>query len=230
MSVVAVVVAGGSGVRMGGSVRKQYLLLGGMPLMGHCLRTLDESSEVESMVLVVPEEDMEDIQVRILPKFGLKKKLVLAKGGASRQASVFSGLASVDPKASYILVHDAVRPFLEPHHIRDGLDAAKKYGAASLSTEIVDTLRSKFPHSGSAGPDRDSLLAVQTPQIFRSDLLRRAHEHSLATGCMETDDAGLVAALGYPVVYIQGSRTNLKVTSPEDRILAEALYRVIQGN
>ncbi|WP_179953405.1 2-C-methyl-D-erythritol 4-phosphate cytidylyltransferase [Desulfobotulus mexicanus] len=224
----AVVVAGGSGIRMGAGTRKQYLALGGIPLMGHSLRMLDQNPEVESIVLVVPSEDMVYVRDCILPDLKLRRVPSLAAGGTTRQASVYSGLNSVDASAGFILVHDAVRPFLEYRHISETLDVARNHGAATLVIDVVDTLRRQLPGGNVLMVDRQGLFAVQTPQVFRSDILRRAHETALARGLEGTDDAGLVTAMGHSVVFVRGSRINLKVTSPEDLILAEALLGIIR--
>ncbi|TWI68934.1 2-C-methyl-D-erythritol 4-phosphate cytidylyltransferase/2-C-methyl-D-erythritol 4-phosphate cytidylyltransferase/2-C-methyl-D-erythritol 2,4-cyclodiphosphate synthase [Desulfobotulus alkaliphilus] len=224
----AVVVAGGSGIRMDADRRKQYLSLGGIPLMGHSLRTLDQSPEVESIVLVVPPEDRGYVRDHILPDLKLRREPLLAAGGVTRQASVYSGLAGVDTSVEFILVHDAVRPFLELRQISDTLDAARNHGAATLVIEVVDTLRRQLPSGDVEMMDRQGVFAVQTPQIFRSDILRKAHETALDRGWAGTDDAGLVAAMGHAVVFVPGSRTNLKVTSPEDLILAEALLGIFR--
>lgn len=224
-SLVAIVVAGGKGMRMGGDLRKQYLPLGGIPMMGHSLSTLDASPEVKSLVLVAPAEDLSMIHEQLLPIFNLTKSIRLASGGKSRQASVFSGLAQIDADVEYILVHDAVRPFIKMSHIRDTFMAAKVHGAATLAVDMVDTLRLKLPCGGSEALARENVVAIQTPQVFRSDLLREAHEMALSKGWEGTDDAGLVAAMGYDIAFVAGSSRNMKVTRPEDYRLAEMFLR-----
>lgn len=224
--VVAVIVAGGSGTRMGGDVRKQYLELGGIPLMGHALKAFDGALCIDSLILVVPESDMAVVSDTILPQCFVSKPLCLVKGGLTRQASVANGLARVPEGASHVVVHDAVRPFVEPAQICAVVDAAVETGAATLTLDVVDTLREVTPDGMTRPVNRDRIVAIQTPQAFSLPVLQKAHENALHLQVTGTDDAGLVSLLKQPVAFVPGKRTNLKVTTPEDLLLAEALISV----
>lgn len=222
MSLTAIIVAGGSGTRMGKGTKKQYLPLAGLPVMGHSLRLFDRVPEVASLVLVLPKEDLESVEKEIVPKLDLQKKLLLVPGGASRQESVYCGIGALAPETSLVLVHDAVRPFVRQDQIAQLVDAAKKSGAASLAVPVVDTLRRQISNNQSEALSREKVFAMQTPQAFRADLLKKAHERALALGISGTDDAGLVADMGHPLVLVEGSRTNIKITEKEDLLFAEA--------
>lgn len=227
MSLFAIIVAGGSGTRMGKSLKKQYLPVAGLPLMGHALQVLDRAQEVDSLILSVPNEDMHFIEKEILTRLSLKKEIRLVAGGKTRQESVVSGLRALDSSASYVLVHDAVRPFLNQDQITRLVLAAKSHGAASLALPVTDTLRRKIGDGKSEALSRENVFSMQTPQVFRADLLIRAHERASALGILGTDDAGLVADMGEPLVLVEGSRMNIKITEPDDLVCAEALWKIL---
>lgn len=218
----AIIVAGGSGVRMGEGVKKQYLSLAGIPLMGHSLKLLDNVSDVAGLVLVAPKEDLVFVEREILSQLGLQKSLILVPGGKSRQESVYCGIQALDPEATFVLVHDAVRPFLTEGQVERAFEAAQIHGASSLAIPVTDTLRREI-NGKSEAISRENVFTMQTPQVFRRDLLERAHERALALGISGTDDAGLVADMEEAVFLVKGSKTNIKITEKDDLVLAEAI-------
>lgn len=227
----AIIVAGGKGVRMNAGVRKQYLLLAGRPILGHTLLAFDRCKEIDQIILVIPEDDFGFCRQTILPPLQLQKKVKLVGGGAERQESVCNGLAAIDVVSrdaadSLVLIHDAVRPFVRCELIRTCLSGAEKFGACIPGIPAMDTLKrvnsTDFIEKTVA---RDGIWLAQTPQAFKYGLIKRAHEDAVRRGVIGTDDASLVEDLGEKVAVISGSRLNIKITNPEDLLLADAIYR-----
>lgn len=210
-----VVVAGGSGVRFGG--RKQYAELLGRPLLTWAIEAA--RSVADGVVVVLPADDLQ-----APPAVGSPWPVVdaVVAGGATRSASVRAGLAAVAAEAAVVVVHDAVRPLASPRlfrrvvgHLADHAEVA----AVVPTVPVVDTLKAVDGQAVVATVDRQRLAAVQTPQAFRADVLRRAHQH----GADATDDAALVELVGGTVHVVEGERSNVKVTTPEDVVVAAAL-------
>lgn len=207
----AIVVAGGSGTRFGDSTPKQFLDLGGLRVIDWALAAA--GAACDGVVAVVPAAYV---------GVTLPSGVVAVAGGASRSESVRAGLAAVPAEADVLVVHDAARPLAEPALFERVITAVRAGGAdgAVPGLPVADTVKLVDP-SGRVveTPDREALRAVQTPQAFRADVLRRAH----AGGGEATDDAALVEAAGGVVVVVEGHAGNLKVTGPEDLVRAEML-------
>ena len=227
--IYAVIVAGGKGLRMESAVRKQYLDLVGRPVLVHTLNRFHDYPGISAIVLVVPEQDLGFCRDQILTPHGLDQKVILVKGGAERQASVRNGLSRVEalarfPDTALVLIHDGVRPFVDTPMIQSCVKAAQKHGAAIPVVPVKDTLVKSDPEGFTRGNvDRNALFQVQTPQCFDLDLVVRAHDHALETGFVGTDDASLVAHLGHRVFMTQGSAKNIKITTRDDLVLANAM-------
>lgn len=225
---VALIVAGGKGLRMNMDVRKQYLDLHGRPLLLHTLRVFDHCCDIDSIVLVVPPQDMDYCRKSLMESSGLSKAVVITGGGDERQQSVYNGLCAMNVSPEKIVViHDGVRPFVGNDMISECINAARHSGASILAVPVSDTIKMD---SGDGTikktVDRSLLWAAQTPQAFRYDWIRDAHEKALADGFCATDDASLVERLGYPVKLVMGSRKNIKITTPEDLAIALALMDI----
>lgn len=226
----AVIVAAGSGRRMGGDRKKQYLLLSGRPILAHTLEAFDRAPAVERVVLVVPAADLEEVRSGVLPLFGGHTPVELVAGGERRQDSVRNGLAALGPETGIVLIHDGVRPFVSAKNIEDCVSAAKEHGAAVLAVPASDTLKAV----GEDGVvrktlDRSRVWLAQTPQAFELELIRKAHSKALAEGLSVTDDAALAEHLGIGVRVVPGSRANIKITTPEDLDMARAILAVQTG-
>lgn len=220
MSVAAVVAAAGRGVRLGGEQPKAFRQLGGAPLLVHAVRALRASRYVDQVVVAAP--------VELLPEVGvlLGPAVVAVAGGINRQDSVAAALAAIPAATAVVLVHDAARP-LVPVAVIDAVAAAVLAGAPAVIPvlPVVDTLKRVHPNGEVAGTvSREELRAVQTPQGFRRDVLERAHAAADPT-LPATDDAGLVELLGIPVSTVPGSAEALKITTPFDLLVAEAILR-----
>jgi len=217
--VAAVVPAAGRSERMGGK-DKLLLPLGGKPLLAWCVDTLELSEAVDTIVIAVSPEKMRAYG-RLLSERGWSKT-ILCQGGARRQDSVALGLSRVSD-ADIVIVHDGDRPFLTRHMIEEGVSLAEREGAAVAAIPVTDTVKETGPDEIVRRTlDRSVLRAIQTPQVFRRDLLVRAY--AMVSDDV-TDDAALVELLGYPVRLYEGARDNLKVTTPEDLVIARAIER-----
>lgn len=228
--IVAVVPAGGTGKRMGAGTPKQFLMLDGVPMMLHALRALERAPSVTEVVLVVPKDERDRALAEVVERYGLKKVLKVVPGGATRQESVHHGLNEVDEEAEIVVVHDAVRPFITADLIERSIEAARKHGGAIVAVPMKDTPKQ-------AGPDgliqktldRAGLWLAQTPQTFRRALVVEAYRKAALAHVHATDDAALAERLGHAVAIVEGSWENIKITTPEDMILAEAILAARKG-
>ena len=220
MSVCAVVPAGGTGTRMGGTVPKQFLELNGKPILYYTLKTLQDCGIISELILVVPEKEYENACTDWLGKPEIVTKVVV--GGEKRQDSVYNGFCELSPQTEIVLVHDGVRPFLSHQMIQESVDAAREYGAAITAIPVNDTIK-KVEDSGlvSKTVDRDGLWRVQTPQVFRYELLEEAFKKANSEKFYGTDEGTLIEHLGKPVKVVEGSEQNIKITRPEDLRLSE---------
>jgi len=222
--VAAVVVAGGVGKRLGGRVRKSFVLLAGKPMLYWSLKALEATREVKAVVVAIHPNDLSRAK-RAIRAWKFKKVFRVVAGGASRRESVYQGLKALPPQVQWVAIHDGARPLVTPEVIRTTLRTARKARAAVAAVPVVPTVKEVSQRTITKTLNRDRLWAVQTPQVFRHDLIRRAHENKRTRKLQATDDAALVEALGHPVQVAVGSHRNLKVTTPEDLVCAEALMR-----
>ena len=230
MSVCAVVPAGGTGTRMGGTVPKQFLELNGKPILYYTLKTLQDCGIISELILVVPEKEYDNACTDWLGKPEIVTKVVV--GGKKRQDSVYNGFCELSPQTEIVLVHDGVRPFLSHQMIQESVDAAREYGAAITAIPVNDTIK-KVDDSGlvSKTVDREGLWRVQTPQVFRYELLQEAFKKANSEKFYGTDEGTLIEHLGKPVKVVEGSEQNIKITRPEDLRLSEIfISRVFPGN
>ena len=223
--VSAIIVAAGKGVRMKGTMRKQYLDLSGRPVLAHSIMAFDLCSLVEEIFLVVPEEDVEYCQKKILSLLDLKTCINLVPGGAKRQDSVYNGLQAIKKNTETVVIHDGVRPFIHPEDLKACILGSKKYGACILATAAIDTLKrvGESDFILTTLP-RENIWLAQTPQAFQYDLIIKAHETARRYGYIGTDDASLVEKLEEDVKIINGSRFNIKITKKEDLDIAKAMF------
>ncbi|WOP17311.1 2-C-methyl-D-erythritol 4-phosphate cytidylyltransferase [Raineyella sp. LH-20] len=224
--VVAVVVAAGSGVRLGEGVPKALRTVGGRALVAHAVDALAAGGVAR--VVVVGRRELADAFAAALADVALPWTLV--EGGVERQDSVAHGLAEaarVEPSARHVLVHDAARPFVPGAVVSSVVDALRGGASAVIpAIPVIDTIRVADPRPGEATVvDRSRLRAVQTPQGFDLATLVRAHDHVRSAGVAVTDDAMACEAIGVQVALVEGSRDSLKVTEPFDLLVAEAVWR-----
>ena len=219
-NVGVVIVAAGRSSRMGG-IDKTFAPLLGRPLIAHTLDHFESSSLVDQIVLVLAEDALERGR-QLVQDHGLSKVAHVCAGGQRRQDSVRNGLELLAP-CDWVMVHDGARPCLDEAMLKRGLDAAAEYGSAVAGVPVKDTIkRVSDGQMVAETPDRSLLWAAQSPQIFRYDILLEAHRT-----CTEdvTDDAAMVESLGHPVKMFLGAVQNIKVTTADDLVIAEAFLK-----
>jgi len=223
--VTAIIVAAGKGTRMQDAQRKQYLSLAGLPILTRTLVVFDKCERVEQIFLVIPQDDLNFCQKNILKPAGLTGKIRLVPGGEQRQDSVFNGLKAVDPGCSIVVIHDGVRPFVQNDQLIACIEGARESGACIMGVPAYETLKQVNASDHIIQTlKRDEVWLAQTPQAFRYDLIRKAHDRACVEGYLATDDASLVERLGGTVKIITGSRNNIKITTREDFEMARLLY------
>jgi len=220
-----IIVAGGKGLRMGGDLPKQFVPICGKPLLMHTLETFYRWDPGISQVLVIPEAH-EAYWKMLYRELGCQIPHKIAYGGATRYHSVKNGLAMIGD-SELIAVHDGVRPFVAHEVITACFDAAATSGAAIPVVSMIDSVR-EISGSGSRPFDRERLCIVQTPQVFRADILRKAYEHPYNEKF--TDDASLVESVGHTISLVEGNRENIKITTPMDLKYAEWLCGLYINN
>jgi len=221
--VAVVIPAGGVGTRLGRRTPKQFLTLAGAPILLVTARHFARHQRVAHIVVPAPASHLEQTRRLLARLRGARVAVVV--GGASRQESVGNALAEVPAGIDLVLVHDAVRPFITTGLIDAVLGAAAATGAAICALPIAETVKRVSGGVVTATLDRSELVAVQTPQAFRTDLLREAHEKARRDGITGTDDATLVERLGHIVRVVAGLAENVKITTPADLRRARARVR-----
>lgn len=217
----AVIVAAGSARRMGG-IDKILAPLGNVPILLHALAPFQASGLVDEIVIVTREDLMVPVG-NLCSQKGMTKVRRLVKGGEDRTDSVLAGIGETDPKADLIAIHDGARPFLTETVLEETIAKARERGAAAPALPLKDTVKRVRDGMAEETLDRDTLAAVQTPQIFEAGLIKGALHKARQDGAVLTDDCGAVERLGFPVCLTQGSEENIKITTPSDLILGELI-------
>ena len=221
----AIVLAAGSGKRMEQEVPKQYMQMAGAPLMVHCLRAFQES-KVTQIVLVVAPGDVEKCRKEIIEKYRINKCVAIVEGGEERYNSVYAGLQAIND--GYVLIHDCARAFITVDIIHRCMSAVALYESCVVGMPTKDTVKITDKRRKVLDtPDRSSVWIVQTPQCFEYNLIRGAYDKVIDSADKNiTDDAMIVEmATEHDVHMIEGSYLNIKVTTPEDVALGEAILR-----
>ena len=221
----AVIVAGGTGERFGDPRGKQFVELCGLPLMCWSIVAFDRAPSVAGIVVVCSPDRAAEVEKDVLSRLSLQKPVTLAPSGATRQASVLSGLGAVPRDREFVAVHDAARPLVETEMIERAIEAVRRDPAlagAILATRSIDTLKLVEGTTIVATPDRSFYWAAQTPQVFRRRVLLAAHKAAARDEYQGTDDSSLVERMGGRVCCVECSRDNIKITVPEDLAIAEA--------
>lgn len=224
--VMAVVPAAGSGSRVGNLRPKQFLRVGGAPLLVRTLLVLARVPEIGGIVVAVPPKNVLATR-RLLRLHRVPRVAAVVAGGRERQESVWLALQVVPAGTDLLVVHDAVRPFITPSLVRAVIAAARRDGAATCGLPVSETMKRVRDGVVEATVEREGVWLVQTPQAFRRDLLWEAHEKAKRDGFLGTDDAALVERVGFPVRMLAGLPDNLKITTRED--LARARAFVTRG-
>ena len=228
MAAAGIVLAGGKGSRMQSDVPKQYMELLGKPLLYYALKAF-EDSDVERVVLVTAEGDEEYCRKELVERFGFTKVTAIVAGGAERYASVWNGLQCLrEQEPDYVLIHDGARPLVTAELINRMLTETKQYDACVAGMPVKDTIQMTDERGTiTLTPKRDSLWTAQTPQSFEFSLVYDAYEKLMREQEVNVTDDAMVVGLYHdiPIQMVRGSYTNMKVTTPEDLVLAEAFLR-----
>ena len=227
MKIAAIVPAAGRGSRMDHRLPKQYLPLGGTPIIARTLMALESFPAIDEILVVVRGEEKEYFHREIVRKYNLSRVSRIIAGGERRQDSVYNGLESTGEDTAFVAIHDGVRPFITEDIFMETIAQATLHKAAVVAVPVSDTIKVAKRHgfTGTTLP-RDRLWAVQTPQVFERGLILEAHRRARKENFMGTDDASLVERMGCPVKVVEGAPENIKITTPGDLIIAEAILGV----
>ena len=218
----AIVLAGGRGKRMNYHKSKQFIEIKGKPVLVYTREKFIYNKSIDEVILVLPEDEGDYCKKEVLQKYSLKVDRIVI-GGKERQDSVFNALEAME-KANIVLIHDGARPFISEKIIEEGIKYANIYGAAAPGVTPKDTIKIKNEDNISVDtPDRNTLVAVQTPQCFKYDEIYQCHRKIKEENAIVTDDTSVVERYGHKVYLYEGDYTNIKITTPEDLILAERL-------
>ena len=222
---VAIVLAGGEGVRMDADIPKQFIRLAGKPVIIHTLKRFEESPFISDIVVVCHKGHIDTLS-RMIENNGICKISGIFSGGKKRQESSYIGVKNCPGDTEFVLIHDAVRPFITSQMIEDTLSAAKEVGAAGVAIDIDDTIIVQKNDFIKEIPVRDDLKRIQTPQGFRYQTIIQAHQWALDNGITgSTDDCGLVLAMGGDVKIVEGAACNIKLTDRTDLLIAEQFIK-----
>ena len=236
MKTVAIVLAAGSGKRMGTKVKKQYLALNDKPVLYYALKAFEDSF-IDEIILVTSSDDIPYVQENVVDKFHFSKIKKIVEGGKERYNSVYNGIMAIDrcdveSDSTYIFIHDGARPMINQDILARGLKAVVEYDACVIGMPSKDTVKIASEDGFvSETPNRSLVWNIQTPQIFKLNLISEAYEYVVgheeefkAQGVNITDDAMVLEAYSHhPVKLVEGSYENIKVTTPEDMRILESL-------
>ncbi|HET7153098.1 MAG TPA: 2-C-methyl-D-erythritol 4-phosphate cytidylyltransferase [Candidatus Kapabacteria bacterium] len=220
---VALIPAAGVGKRIGGEIPKQFLALHDKPILALTLEKFQASSAIQEIIVAAPEEFHANVR-EIAAKHSIAKLTQVVIGGEQRQHSVWNALKAAPKDAEIVIVHDAVRPLVSASDIQKVVDSAKKHGAAILAVRVKDTIKLSDEQEFVLNTlDREYLWSVQTPQAFKRDILFGAMQQAMEEHFTGTDEASVVENYGVDVKIIEGSYTNIKITTKEDLVFAGAI-------
>ncbi len=221
MKVGAIIAAAGFGRRMKADRPKQLLALNGIPIIIHTIRKFDISRVIDYIIVTAPRESVIEVS-ELVKSAEFQKPVIVVEGGERRQDSVASGLNHLQPGTDIVAVHDGVRPFVSTDDIENAVRQAERTGAAVLAVPIVDTVKQVEKDVIDSTLTREHLVLAQTPQVFRTEILKQAFDRATKDEYYGTDESSLVERLGHPVAIVRGSERNIKITRPSDLSLARA--------
>lgn len=231
MRTLAIILAGGAGKRMGAATNKQFLLIDNKPIIVHTLQIFEECRAIDGIYLVVNQKDLPMIQEEILETYHFNKILKLVIGGRLRQDSVRNGLEAIENPCDIVIIHDGARPFVSPSFIDKGIFLMEMFDAVIPALPVKDTIKIVSKEGFVQKTlERDSLWHVQTPQTFKYDLIAKAYREGAAKKLYGYDDATFLEHMGKKVKVIEGSPYNIKITTPEDLIIARGMLSQLKGN
>jgi 2-C-methyl-D-erythritol 4-phosphate cytidylyltransferase len=230
MRTIAIILAGGTGKRMGTSINKQFLILDNKPIIVHTLQVFDECRQIDGVYLVVNQKDLLIMQEEILETYKFNKIMKLVIGGRLRQDSVRNGLEAIEHPCDNVIIHDGARPFISPSFIEKGIFLMEMYDAIIPALPVKDTIKVVSKEGFVVKTlERDSLWNVQTPQTFKYDIIMKAYREGMTKKLYGYDDATFLENIGKKVKVIEGSPFNIKITTPEDLTIARGILSQMKG-
>ncbi|MTI19851.1 2-C-methyl-D-erythritol 4-phosphate cytidylyltransferase [Fulvivirga sp. RKSG066] len=217
----AIIVAGGKGTRMQSETPKQFMLLNELPVLLHTINAFFSYSKKIKVILVLPKSDITTWQ-SICEKYGFDKEVIVAEGGATRFQSVRNGLDKIKDEKGLVAIHDGVRPLINANTIGASYRIAAVHNSAVAAVRLKESLRQTDQDTTKA-VDRSNYRLIQTPQTFKVDLIKRAY--SIEETPDLTDDASVAEKAGHKISLFEGSYANIKITTPEDMVIADALLK-----
>ena len=222
-----IIVAGGKGKRMGADKNKVFLKLLDKEIIAHTASVFDDMDETDEIIIVTGRDDIEECE-SVIKKNNIKKVSKIVEGGAERQNSVYNGILA--SKGDILVIHDAARCLVSACDVKSAIEDCRKFGAAALGVTAKDTLKSVDENGFiKATLDREQTYHIQTPQIFKRELIIKAHENAVNNSVLATDDCALVEAMGEMVKITKGSYDNIKITTPEDLVVGERILKERRG-
>jgi len=219
-----IIPAAGFGERMGATIGKQFLMVNDKPILVHTLERFERSTDIQEIVLATQRSSFPIIE-EIRQKYSLSKLQSPVEGGQRRQDSIANALKQIDARAEIIVVHDAVRPFVHLKEISQSIETARFFGASIVAVRAKDTMKlASTDGRVERTLNRSSLWSVQTPQTFQRKILVDAYEFAEKHNIVATDDSFLVEQIGISPIIVEGSYENIKITTPDDLLLAELLF------
>lgn len=220
--VAVIVVAAGMGKRMGGDRPKQFLEIGGKPILRLTLERFQDADGVDQIYVVTNPRLVDDLSPVIKDEWGIGKLMTVVAGGTERHDSVWAGLQALEEAVRIVMIHDGVRPFVSRRIIAESINAARQVGAVIVGVTPKDTVKQISDRHVAATLDRAVLLLTQTPQTFQKHIVVNAYQKAFSQNDFSTDDAALVEKLGQSVLVVQGDHMNIKITTPDDLAIANA--------
>ncbi|CEK39892.1 2-C-methyl-D-erythritol 4-phosphate cytidylyltransferase [Paraclostridium sordellii] len=220
-----IIVAAGTGSRMKKDINKQFIKLDNKEIIAYTIDKFYINNEIDDIVVVIKKDEEDYFKENILEKYNFKN-IKIAYGGEERQDSVYNGIQKLDKNCEVVLVHDGARPFVTEEIINNSIKEAKKHNAVVVGVKVKDTIKVVGEEGNIVDtPNRKYLWSVQTPQVFKYDIITKAYENAYNENYYGTDDAMLVEKIGYDVKMIEGSYDNIKITTQEDLNFGEQILR-----
>jgi len=226
MEITAIVPAAGRGSRLRNKADKVFATLDKKPILFHTLKNLEETKEIRDIILVVSKRSLNYTRDIFLKRFPFPKIEKVVVGGKTRAESVWNGLSAVRADTKFVFIHDGARPFVDADSLERVIKGAEKFGAAILGIPIPSTVKKVKKFCVVETVERKFLWQIQTPQIFRKSLLINCYRKAMRAGFKPTDDAQVLEHYGHKVRVIEGSPLNIKITTPEDLVLAKAILQI----
>lgn len=226
----AIILAAGQGKRMKSKIAKQYLILQGHPILYYTIKAFENHESIDEIILVVGQDDLEYCKSEIIDLYNFKKVSKIVVGGSERYESVYEGLKVMND-SHYVLIHDGARPFVNSKVLYDIINSVQLYKACIVGVPVKDTIKSvSLDGVVNSTPDRNTLWSVQTPQAFEYSLIKKAYDEVIKyPECSVTDDAMVVELMtNHKVKVVEGDYNNIKITTPEDLIVANQILTSIK--